>query len=117
MNERNARDLIPLTPATFHMLLSLASGPMHGYGIKREVEDRTDGVVELGAGTLYAGIRRMVRDGLIAETDAPPDAEEDSGSRWRFYRITDLGTDVLAAETARLEADLVAARAVVPLRA
>ena len=105
----------PLTPATFHILLSVAQGPAHGYLIKRQVEERTDGAVVLGAGTLYAGIQRMVRDALIQETEAPEDAgDAEPSSRWRFYEITDVGTEVLEREIARLEADLQAARAVVP---
>ena len=104
----------PLTPATFHILLSVAQGPAHGYRIKRVVEERTDGAVQLGAGTLYAGIGRMVRDGLIEETEPPEDAGDvEPSSRWRFYEITDIGSDVLEREIARLEADLRAARAVV----
>ncbi len=109
--DRGAR---PLTPATFHILLSVAEGPAHGYRIKRAVEERTNGAVQLGAGTLYAGIQRMVRDGLIEETEAPEDAGAlEPSSRWRFYEITDVGSDVLGREIARLEADLQAARAVV----
>jgi len=105
----------PLTPATFHILLSVAQGPAHGYRIKRVVEERTNGAVRLGAGTLYAGIRRMVGDGIIEETGAPEDAGAvEPGSRWRFYRITDVGTEVLEREIARLESDLLVARAVVP---
>ena len=104
----------PLTPATFHILLSVARGPAHGYRIKRAVEERTDGAVRLGAGTLYAGIGRMVRDGLIEETEPPENAGTvEPSSRWRFYEITDIGSDTLEREIARLEADLQAARAVV----
>ncbi len=104
----------PLTPATFHILLSVAEGPAHGYRIKRVVEERTGGAVQLGAGTLYAGIGRMVRDGLIEETEPPEDAGTlEPSSRWRFYEITDVGSDVLAREIDRLEADLQVARAVV----
>ena len=104
----------PLTPATFHILVSLAADVAHGYRIKREVEDRTDGAVRLGAGTLYAGLKRMTDDGLIEETDAPEDdGELEPSSRWRFYRITDLGRRVLEGEIARLESDLAAAQAAV----
>jgi len=114
MNQRNTRPQRPLTPATFHILLSLANAPAHGYLIKRMVEERTDGAVLLGAGTLYAGLRRMAKDGVIEETAAPPDAGDvEPGSRWRFYAITSQGTDVLEAEIARLEADVKAARAAV----
>lgn len=105
----------PLTPATFHILLSLTERTAHGYGIKRMVEERTDGAVRLGAGTLYAGIRRMAGNGLIEETEPPEDASDvEPGSRWRFYTITALGRKVLAREVARLESDLEAARAIVP---
>lgn len=104
----------PLTPVTLHILLSLAEQPSHGYAIKRGVEERTNGAVRLGAGTLYAGIRRMANEGLIEEVDAPPDAEGvEPGSRWRFYAITDVGRESLEREIARLESDLEAARAIV----
>lgn len=104
----------PLTPATFHILVSLADSVAHGYHIKRMVEDRTDGAVRLGAGTLYAGIKRMTEEGLITETDAPADAgEAEPGPPRRFYAITPLGRRVLEGEIRRLEADLEAARAVV----
>ncbi len=103
----------PLTPVTFHILVTVAAGPAHGYQIKRRVEERTEGAVRLGAGTLYAGIRRMADDGLIEETEAPEDIDEEPHSRTRFYAITPVGREALAAEVQRLEADLDAARAVV----
>ena len=102
-------NLLPLTPATFHILVSLADGTMHGYAIKRAVEERTAGIVRLGAGTLYVAIQRIERQGLIQETDPP--APSDAGSkRWRFYRLTDYGQQVLEAEVARLESDVKQAR-------
>lgn len=114
MAPRDATPARPLTPATFHILLSLAQEDAHGYRIKRMVEERTDGAVRLGAGTLYAGIRRMAGDGLIEETDPPADATDvEPGARWRFYAITSRGRKVLDAEILRLESDLEAARAVV----
>lgn len=103
----------PLTAATFHILLTLRQQPAHGYAIKRMVEERTDGSVLLGAGTLYAGLQRMTKDGLIAETDPPQDADVEPGTRWRFYAITPRGSAVLTREIARLESDLAAARAIV----
>ena len=112
--ESSNRPHRPLTAATFHILLSLMQQPAHGYHIKRMVEDRTNGAVQLGAGTLYAGIQRMTREGLIEETEAPQDAgEAEPGTRWRFYAITALGRQMLEAEIARIEADLLAARAIV----
>ena len=114
MNKPDTRPTRPLTPATFHILLSLAHEAAHGYHIKRMVEERTNGAVLLGAGTLYAGIRRMTKEGLIQETDAPDEAGDvEPGARWRFYAITPHGTELLEREIARLESDLEAARAVV----
>ncbi len=114
MNQRDDRPTRPLTPATFHILLSLAHEVAHGYHIKRAVEERTHGAVLLGAGTLYAGIRRMTNGGLIEETDPPPVAGDvEPGPRWRFYAITPRGREVLEGEIVRLESDLEAARAVV----
>ena len=103
----------PLTPATFHILLTLADDISHGYHIKRVVEERTNGAVLLGAGTLYAGIKRMTDDNLIAETDPPADVEIEASPRWRFYTITSHGQEVLEREIARLEADLSVARNIV----
>jgi DNA-binding PadR family transcriptional regulator len=114
MKRREERPARPLTLATFHILLSLSQQPAHGYHIKRMVEERTNGAVLLGAGTLYAGIQRMSREGLIEETDPPQDAGDvEPGTRWRFYRITRRGREALRSEIARLEADLAAARAIV----
>lgn len=103
---------LPLRPHWFHILLCLVEGPAHGYGMRREIEERTDGLLVLAAGTLYETLGRMERDGLIAETTAPD--EVDAGSRWRFYAMTPLGADVLRAEAARLEADAAAARRRLP---
>lgn len=110
MAEKTAADLLPLTPATFQLLTSLVGGPGHGYGLKREIEERTGGRVRLGAGTLYTALQRMERDGLIRETEAPPDMQEEASSRWRFYEATRFGRSVLEAELGRLEADVRLAR-------
>jgi len=114
MTQSNKQVARPLTPATFHILLSLSRQPAHGYHIKRIVEERTQGAVRLGAGTLYAGIKRMATSGLIEETDPPPDETElEPGSRWRFYAITARGQEALNTEIARMEADLKVARSIV----
>lgn len=109
-----AQNFLPLTPATFHILATIAAGPMHGYAIKREVEERTNGIVRLGAGTLYAGIQRMEREGLLVESAPPEESGQDAGSRWRFYEVTNLGRDVLNLEVARLERDLDLVRSRIP---
>jgi DNA-binding PadR family transcriptional regulator len=97
---------LPLTPAVFHILLALADGERHGYGIMLEVEAMTGGRVEMGPGTLYGTIKRMLKADLIEESDERPDPELDDERR-RYYRLTGFGRRVLAAEVQRLS-DLVA---------
>jgi DNA-binding PadR family transcriptional regulator len=82
------------------MLLALADGNRHGYGIKQEVERHTDGAVRLGPGTLYEAIQRLEQTGLIVEVDAP--AQDDERPR-RFYRLTKQGWGVLREEIDRLQ--------------
>lgn len=111
MGPSAAAEHIPLKPAYFHILLSLSGEPVHGYGVRQEVEERTGGTILLAAGTLYEALQRLQRDGLVVETETPADAPDGANSRWRFYRATPLGVQVLALEVARLEADVAAARA------
>jgi DNA-binding PadR family transcriptional regulator len=94
--------LLPLPVSEFQILLALADEERHGYAIRREVAERTDGDVRLGPGTLYGSIKRMVNSGLIAESDERPDPELDDERR-RYYRITPLGRKVAAAEARRME--------------
>ncbi len=101
---------LPLKPTHFHILLSLVNGPSHGYGVRHEVEERTEGRIVLAAGTLYETLQRLERDGLVEQTPTPPDQKERASSRWRFYKATDLGQSVLTDEISRLEADLAVAR-------
>jgi DNA-binding PadR family transcriptional regulator len=98
---RELRSLLPLRPAVLQILLALADGERHGYGIMREVEERTGGETRLGPGTLYGSIKRMLADGLIEESDERPDPEMDDQRR-RYYRITDFGRRVAGAEAERL---------------
>jgi|SRR5436190_5093026 len=107
ITEKPPADFLPLTPAVFHILLSLADGEAHGYAIMQSVADRSAGSVRLGAGTLYGAINRLLQDGLIEESAERPDPGMDD-SRRRYYRLTDLGGRVVAAETKRM-ADLVRA--------
>src|SRR5918911_1354855 len=98
---RDPRSLLPLTPAVLQILLALADGERHGYGIMREVEGRSGGEGRLGPGTLYGSIKRMLADGLIEETDERPDPELDDERR-RYYRLTDFGQRVAQLEARRL---------------
>lgn len=98
---QNPEALLPLTTTVFHILLALADEERHGYSIMKTVAAQTDGHIEMGPGTLYGSIKRMVAANLIVESDERPDPEMDD-SRRRYYRLTDLGTRVLVLEAARL---------------
>ena len=102
--------LLPLPPATFHILVALAGEDRHGYAIIQDIAARTNGEVQLSAGTLYRSIQRMVEQDLIEETAARPAPELDDERR-RYYRITPFGLDVARAETGRLQAMVRIARA------
>jgi len=106
-SEKPVESFLPLTPAVFHILLTLADGEAHGYAVMQEVTRRSGGSVRLGPGTLYGAISRLLEDGIVAESEERPDPEMDD-TRRRYYRLTQLGGRVLAAETERL-ADLVRA--------
>jgi DNA-binding PadR family transcriptional regulator len=99
----------PLTPAVFHLLLALAGGDRHGYDIMRGIATATDGKVQMGPGTLYGTIKRLLQAGLIIETDERPDPALDD-SRRRYYHLTEGGRQALAAEVERLESLVAAAR-------
>src|SRR5690242_16322269 len=93
---------LPLKTNWFHILLSLAAGEQHGYGIMQEVAERTRGKLRLWPATLYGSLKRLIDAGLIEESDERPAPELDDARR-RYYRTTRLGKRVLDAETARLE--------------
>lgn len=107
---RTPEELLPLTPAVLHILLALAGEEKHGYRIMQDVEKSTDGQVNMGPGTLYGSIKRMLADGLIAETDERPDEALDDKRR-RYYRLTGFGRRVVQAEAQRLSAVVEQARA------
>ena len=102
--------LLPLPPATFHILMALAEEDRHGYAIIQDVAARTGGELRLSAGTLYRSIQRMLEQGLIVETRERPAPELDDERR-RYYRITPFGTAVARAEARRLTQLIKLARA------
>jgi DNA-binding PadR family transcriptional regulator len=106
VKKRDPRSLLPLTPSVLHVLLSLADGDKHGYAVLKEVARR--GVI-LGAGTLYAVVKRLLADGLILEADERPDPALDDERR-RYYRLTPFGRDVAVAEVERLDQIVAQAR-------
>lgn len=101
MSSSNPRDFLPLQPAAFHILLALADGEKHGYGIMQETERATNGDFKLWPGTLYTSIRRLLDAGLVIESDERPDPGIDDQRR-RYYRLTDLGRRTAALEAERL---------------
>lgn len=92
---------LPLKPQDFQILLLLLEGERHGYWLVKEIERATDGQIRLEAGNMYRAIRRLIRDGLVEETEARP-APESADERRRYYRITGLGGRVVEAETSRM---------------
>jgi DNA-binding PadR family transcriptional regulator len=94
-------ELLPLSPAVFHILLALSNGERHGYGIMREIVAATQGQTRIGPGTLYRSIRQMLDAGMIEAADERPDPALDDERR-RYYRLTGLGRRVAQAEAARL---------------
>ena len=92
--------LLPLRPVEFHILLSLATGERHGYGIIQDIEARGDAAVP-DVGTMYRALARMAESGLIASA---PAAKDSSDERRNYYRITDKGLRLAKAEARRLQA-------------
>ena len=108
---RNPEAHLPLTTLAFHILLALADGAKHGYGIILDIEERTAGAMRLRSGTLYTAIHRLQSDTLLAEsTDPSPPPPEAVDARRRYYQITPLGRRVAKLEANRLAAMLHTAR-------
>jgi DNA-binding PadR family transcriptional regulator len=107
---KTPNDLLPLTPAVFHILVALSEGERHGYAIMRQVAADTGGSLQLGPGTLYGCLKRMLSAHLIEESDERPDPTLDDERR-RYYRVTDFGARTVRAEAQRLASAVTAARA------
>jgi DNA-binding PadR family transcriptional regulator len=93
---------LPLKTNWFYILLALAEGEQHGYGIMQQVLDRTDQKVRLWPATLYGTLKRLIEQDLIEESAERPAPELDDARR-RYYRLTQLGRRVLNAERERLQ--------------
>jgi DNA-binding PadR family transcriptional regulator len=94
--QHDPASLLPLTPAVFSILLALAGSEKHGYAIMKEVALPQGGGVNMGAGTLYGSLDRMMRAGLVEETGLT------DNERRRYYRLTGFGIEVFNAEATRL---------------
>ena len=100
--ERSAEGLLPLSEPVFQILISLAAHDLHGYGVIRDIEQRTGRALVLSASTLYGAVKRMMRDQLLERSNERPAPELDDERR-RYYRITDFGREVAAAESERIQ--------------
>ena len=95
--------MTPLSTQAFHILISLAERDQHGYGIMRDVAERTGGKLRLSAGTMYGAIKRLLEEGLISEVrDSQRPKSSGQDSRRRYYRLTALGRKAASAEVARM---------------
>jgi len=101
--DTNPEQLLPLTPAVFHVLLALVDGERHGYAIMQDVAQSTEGQIKMGPGTLYGTLKRLLQAKLVEESDERPDPNLDDERR-RYYRLTGLGRRVVEAEAERLAA-------------
>lgn len=101
MSERDADpdEFVPLSNLEFHVLLALGDGPAHGYGVGKEVEERSGGELKPTTGALYQALKRLADDGLVTSADAEV---ESSDSRRKYFRLTGLGREVAALEARRL---------------
>jgi DNA-binding PadR family transcriptional regulator len=116
-NQDDIQSLLPLPPATFHILMALADEDRHGYAVIQDIAARTGGRLQMSAGTLYRSIQRMQEQGLIVEPRERPAPEQDDERR-RYYRITSFGLAVAKAEAGRLSemVRLARARGIAPER-
>ena len=109
-DDHAVRNMLPLPRATFHVLVALQEGPLHGYGVKQRVQDLSDGMVRMAPGTLYETLHRMRTRGLIEDADPDSPPAEDHPQR-SYYRLTPFGRSVMSAEVHRLGAMVDHARA------
>jgi DNA-binding PadR family transcriptional regulator len=100
---RNVEGHLPLKPVHFLVLVVLLEGDCHGYGLVKEIEERTEGGMQLEPGNLYRFIRKLMDVGMIAESSRRPARDADDERR-RYYRITPFGREVVTAEAARMKA-------------
>lgn len=101
MSDMDATKHLPLSPRDFLILLVLADGPLHGYGILAAVDHRAGGEVRLDPANLYRSLKRLRRDGMVDEAPPPSDEPAPPEQR-RYFRLTQLGREVAAAEAERL---------------
>jgi DNA-binding PadR family transcriptional regulator len=106
--------VLPLKPTELLILMMLTAGERHGYGIRQDILEHTEGAVELEAGNLYRHVRRLEDEGFVEESGRRRASDDDE--RRRYYRLSALGRRVLAAELVRLRSlvRLAESRRVIP---
>jgi len=109
MSGPSPESFLPLSHLSYHILLALHRGPLHGYAVVKAVGTTSDGFLTPRTGTFYSAIHRLLREGLIALSGEVPEASRDS--RRKYYTLTTAGRHVLQAESRRLEALVKRARA------
>jgi len=92
---------LPVKSTVFLVLLALAEEPRHGYGVMLDVNERSGGAVKLGTSHLYRHLKRLLDDDLVEEVD--PDERDAADPRRRYYQLTDLGRELVRAESLRLK--------------
>ncbi len=102
--------LLPLRPNDYHILFALLDGPRHGYAISRLIREHTADQIRLEAANLQRTVQKLIRNGLVEESDWRPSPEEDDERR-RYYALTDLGKRAVAADAARMRGVVDAAEA------
>ena len=108
--KRDPRELVPLRPIEFEILLVLTGGDAHGYAIIKEAESRSTGLSRIETGTLYRALRRLTAEGLVGPAEVKPAADV-GDQRRRYFSITPFGREVAALEANRLATQLETARA------
>ena len=102
--------LLPLRPNDYHILFALLDGPRHGYAISRIIREHTRDQIRLEAANLQRTVQKLIRNGLVEESDWRPAPKEDDERR-RYYALTDLGKRAVAADAARMRGVVDAAEA------
>lgn len=91
--------MAPMTPLTYQILVALADESRHGYGIIKEIEERSGASAAPSTGAMYLALQRMEQSGLIEEAEA---ADADGDARRRYYRLSSRGLEEAEGETRRL---------------
>jgi DNA-binding PadR family transcriptional regulator len=94
------KDFLPLSPATFYILLALSDEDRHGYGIMQEVARQSEGRYKLGPGTFYDNLEKLIDHGVVKEV---PRKSANDDPRRRYYRMTGFGRNLFLAEVSRLD--------------